>query len=121
VLSFAGLWDRWKSLETGQLVISCTIIVTDANALTRQIHDRMPVLLDKASFEPWLSGAAGADILMPAADDRVGAPPAIDWDEFVGGYRAGLIEWNRARLGPKPGEPGCRAPAEVLREHGFRP
>jgi hypothetical protein len=44
------------------------------------------------------------------------APPAIDWDEFVGGYRAGLIEWNTARLGPKPGVPGCRAPAEVLRD-----
>jgi putative SOS response-associated peptidase YedK len=26
-------------------VPSCTIIVIDANALTRQIHDRMPVLL----------------------------------------------------------------------------
>jgi hypothetical protein len=47
------------------------------------------------------------------------APPAINWDEFVGGYRAGLIEWNTAPLGPKPGEPGCRAPAEVLREHGY--
>ena len=46
---------------------------------------------------------------------------AIEWDEFVGGYRAGLIKWNTARLGPKPGEPGCCAPAEVLREHGFRP
>jgi hypothetical protein len=29
--------------------------------------------------------------------------PAIEWDEFVGGYRAGLIQWNRARLGPCPG------------------
>ena len=48
-------------------------------------------------------------------------PPAIECDEFVGGYRVGLIAWNTARLGPKPGEPGCRAPAEVLREHGFRP
>jgi hypothetical protein len=47
--------------------------------------------------------------------------PAIEWDEFVGGYRAGLIRWNTARLGPQPGEPGCRAPAEVLREHGFGP
>jgi hypothetical protein len=26
--------------------------------------------------------------------------PAIEWDEFVGGYRAGLIERNTARLGP---------------------
>ena len=47
------------------------------------------------------------------------APPAIDWDEFVGGYRAGLIKWNTARLGPKPDELGCRAPPEVLREHGY--
>ena len=27
VLSFAGLWDRWKSPETGEPVISCTIEV----------------------------------------------------------------------------------------------
>jgi putative SOS response-associated peptidase YedK len=32
VLSFAGLWDRWKNPETGETLISCTIIVTDANA-----------------------------------------------------------------------------------------
>jgi hypothetical protein len=53
----------------------------------------------------------------PPPPRRVG--PAIDWDEFVGGYCAGLIKWNTARLGPKPDEPGCRAPAEVLREHGY--
>jgi putative SOS response-associated peptidase YedK len=31
VLSFAGLWDRWKNPETGESLASCTIIVTDAN------------------------------------------------------------------------------------------
>jgi len=31
VLSFAGLWDRWKSPETGERVTSRTIIVTHAN------------------------------------------------------------------------------------------
>jgi putative SOS response-associated peptidase YedK len=40
-----------------------------ANALTRPIHDRMPVVLDKADFGLWLSGAAGAELLGPA--DRV--------------------------------------------------
>ena len=69
MLSFAGLWDRWKNPETGERVASCTIIVTDANALTRPIHDRMPVLLDEADFKPWLSGAAGAEILRSAPDD----------------------------------------------------
>jgi putative SOS response-associated peptidase YedK len=71
VLSFAGLWDRWRNPETAELAVSCTIIVTDANALTSPIHDRMPVILDKADFEPWLNGAAGAELLRPAADDHL--------------------------------------------------
>jgi putative SOS response-associated peptidase YedK len=71
VLSFAGLWDRWKNPETGEPVTSSTIIVTDANALTRPIHDRMPVILDRADFEPWLSGAVGAELLRPAAEDHL--------------------------------------------------
>ena len=76
VLSFAGLWDHWKSPETGELVASCTIIVTDANALTRPIHNRMPVILDKAELAPWLNGAAGAELPRPAAEDRVRMWPA---------------------------------------------
>jgi putative SOS response-associated peptidase YedK len=71
VLSFAGLWDRWKNPETGEPAISCTIIVTDANELTRPIHDRMPVVLDKADMRPWLIGEAGVELLKPAADDRL--------------------------------------------------
>jgi putative SOS response-associated peptidase YedK len=71
ILSFAGLWDRWKNPETGEPVISCTIIVTDANELTRPIHDRMPVVLDRADIRPWLSGAAGAELLKPPAEDRL--------------------------------------------------
>ncbi len=71
VLSFAGLWDRWKNPETGEPVISSTIIVTDANALTWPIHDRMPVVLDKADIGQWLSGEAGTELLKPAAEDRL--------------------------------------------------
>jgi len=71
VLSFAGLWERWKNPESGEFVTSCTIIVTDANALTRPIHDRMPVVLDKADIAAWLGGAAGAEVLKPAAEDRL--------------------------------------------------
>src|ERR1700719_2292030 len=69
VLSIAGLWDRWKNPDTPETTISCTIIVTDANALTRTIHDRMPVLLDKADIKSWLEGTAGTELLRPAADD----------------------------------------------------
>ena len=39
--AFAGLWDRWKSPENKE-VLSCTILTTDANALLKDIHNRMP-------------------------------------------------------------------------------
>ena len=70
VLNFAGLWDRWKNPE-GEPVTSCTIIVTDANAMTRPIRDRMPVILDNANFGPWLNGEAGKEFLKRADEDRL--------------------------------------------------
>ena len=71
VLSFAGLWDRWNNPETGEPVMSRTIIVTDANKLTRAIHDRMPVLLDKADFWACFGGTGGTELFRSAADDKV--------------------------------------------------
>src|SRR5437899_294034 len=52
---------------------SCTIIVTDANALTRPIHDRMPVVLDKTDIGPWLNGAAGTELLRPISPSHTPA------------------------------------------------
>jgi putative SOS response-associated peptidase YedK len=75
VLSFAGLWDRWRNPENDEPMASCTIIVTDANALTRPIHDRMPVLLDRADVRSWLNGTGGTELLRPAAQDRLGMWP----------------------------------------------
>jgi len=49
----------------------CTINVADANAVTRPIHDRMPVVLDKAGIALRLSGTAGTELLKPIADDRL--------------------------------------------------
>jgi putative SOS response-associated peptidase YedK len=42
VLSFAGLWDRWKNPETGEPMTSFTIIVTNANTLTSTITIACP-------------------------------------------------------------------------------
>jgi len=55
--AFAGLWEQWwgppeqrriEPLET------CTIITTDANPFMAPLHDRMPVILSAADYEPWL-------------------------------------------------------------------
>ena len=77
-LTFAGLWDEWKNIETGEPLKSCTIIVTNANELAAKIHDRMPVLLTPNEFEPWLSGQAGTEILNRAPELVLQAWPYRD-------------------------------------------
>ena len=68
-LTFAGLWGEWMDIETGRLLKSCTVIVTNANALAAKVHNRMPVLLQPQDFDNWLSGTAGAELLKAAPDD----------------------------------------------------
>jgi putative SOS response-associated peptidase YedK len=51
-IAFAGVWETWKG--EGDPVDSCAIITTDANELTRPIHDRMPVILRGADAEVWI-------------------------------------------------------------------
>jgi hypothetical protein len=41
------------------------------------------------------------------------------WEELVGGYVAGNVNWNTRRLGAPPGSPNCRAPRDVLRSFGL--
>ena len=68
-LTFAGLWDEWKDVETVLPLQSCTMIVTGANALAAKVHDRMPVLLQPQDFDAWLAGGDSAELLKPAPDD----------------------------------------------------
>lgn len=60
--AFAGLWSRWRPKQGGaEPLDTFTILTTDSNELIRPLHDRMPVILDSASFDLWLD---------PAVDDR---------------------------------------------------
>ncbi len=71
LLAFAGLWDRWRNPETGEELLSCTMIVSGASAWMTPFHNRMPVLLAEADFARWLSGEAGTDVLQPAAESAL--------------------------------------------------
>jgi putative SOS response-associated peptidase YedK len=53
LFAFAGLWERWRD-PSGQWVKSCTILTTTPNAVTATVHDRMPVILDRESYDLWL-------------------------------------------------------------------
>ena len=52
-LSFAGLWETWKSPD-GEHIKSFTILTTKANQLIQPIHDRMPVILSGETQALWL-------------------------------------------------------------------
>lgn len=76
--AFAGLWERWD--KDPEPIESCTIITTDANEVTRDIHDRMPVILSPDNFDIWLdSEFQGYDflksLLVPYAGNELTAYP----------------------------------------------
>lgn len=51
--SFAGLYDCWIDGE-GKEILSYTIITTTPNEMMKDIHDRMPVILQEADEKIWL-------------------------------------------------------------------
>jgi putative SOS response-associated peptidase YedK len=51
-IAFAGLWERWHGPDGP--VESCAIVTTDANELSRHVHDRMPVILPRIAQAAWL-------------------------------------------------------------------
>jgi len=53
--AFGGLWEYWHSPDgNGTEVLSCTIITTQPNALMKQFHDRMPVIIPPDCYLDWL-------------------------------------------------------------------
>lgn len=64
IFAFAGIWDRWKNPK-GESVETCSIITTSPNSLLANIHDRMPVILKRESYDIWLDpGLKKADGLL---------------------------------------------------------
>ncbi len=63
------IWSSWKNRETGQQLLSCTMLITEPNEFVSQVHYRMPVLLTEKQFKPWLTGEAGVEYLKPAGND----------------------------------------------------
>ena len=52
--AFAGLFDYWQPPDNQDLIVSATIITAPANKLIKQVHDRMPAVLDFKDMEIWL-------------------------------------------------------------------
>ena len=75
-MPFAGLWERWRDPQSGEIVRSFTIVTTRANERLAELHERMPVILDEAAIAKWLGEApTGADdltsLLRPCPAERL--------------------------------------------------
>lgn len=57
--AFAGLWESWTDRSTGELLETATIVTTAANDFLRELHDRMPVVLQPEQARAWLAGDPG--------------------------------------------------------------
>ncbi len=64
LFAFAGVWDRWRNPDK-EWIETCSIITTSANTLLSGIHDRMPVIMKRESYDLWLDpGFKKADDLL---------------------------------------------------------
>ena len=92
LFAFAGLWERPHPGDPESRG-TCAIVTTEPNALVREIHDRMPVILPRQAWAEWLDpGLRDAARLAPLL-----APfPAA-------GMTAEVVE--PLRPDPRPGEP----------------
>lgn len=43
-------------LAPGDTVDTCTVLTTGANETTAAVHNRMPVIVPRERFDPWLAG-----------------------------------------------------------------
>jgi putative SOS response-associated peptidase YedK len=96
-MAFAGLWERWRAPD-GELLHSFTILTTGANELMAPVHDRMPIIVDRADYDRWLEPspvppAALAHILV--------TPPSQGFD---------MYEVSRLVNSPRNDTPACIQP-----------
>lgn len=53
--AFAGLWEAWTDRSSGESLQTTTIVTTAANEFLKDLHDRMPVVLQPDTATLWLS------------------------------------------------------------------
>jgi putative SOS response-associated peptidase YedK len=78
LVALAGLWDRWE--RDGRVLETFTVLTTAADGALAEIHDRMPVVLERGQFPLWLdpirrAPEALAALLRPYPADRLLVQP----------------------------------------------
>lgn len=103
IFSMAGLWDRWKDPESGQMIFSFTVITQGPNELMKDIHDRMPAILTSEQEELWLSEDLSpqelVNMITPYDSSKMEAYPVSKKVGNVKNNSEDLIKQARPNLG----------------------
>lgn len=105
VFAFAGLWESWRGTKEDRRnppLETCTIITTEANRLTADVHDRMPAILRPEEYEYWLdidfrSQEKLQEMLRPFAADEMDLYPVSRFVNKVGNESPECVEPIRVR------------------------
>jgi putative SOS response-associated peptidase YedK len=74
-MAIAGLWDEWRNPDTQQLTRSCTMLTGKPNQMVAEVSGRMPVVLEPAQFESWLSGEVSPELYEPFSESMLNKRP----------------------------------------------
>ncbi|MEM6528840.1 MAG: SOS response-associated peptidase [Chloroflexota bacterium] len=77
LFAFAGLWEVWHAPD-GSEIRSATILTTDSNEKTKDIHHRMPVILQPEDYTTWLQSdneTAKRALMKPFPSDAMDVYP----------------------------------------------
>jgi putative SOS response-associated peptidase YedK len=77
LFALAGLWEHWQDKETGEVIESFTILTCAANRIVAQLHDRMPVIIERKDFAVWfdLQNTNAGALLKPFPPERMRIEP----------------------------------------------
>ena len=112
LFGLAGLFERWRS-EDGNVLDTCAIVTTEANALLAPIHDRMPLIIAPEDYARWLDPANAdvADLIAPYPAAAMAYYPVSRRVNNVRNDDASVLErvgaGRRRRPVPEP-EPNAR-------------
>ena len=104
-----------------------SVSLDELNAATKRFAQQVAELGTEERFIPhpatWLNGERWAD----GGAQQQGASTSADaggpddlWRTRMRAF-AQTGSWPERHFGPKPGQPGCKVPAAVLREFGYQP
>ena len=97
--AMAGLWESWQPKD-GAPLETFTVLTTDPNQLMEQIHNRMPVILERKDYARWLEPGDATrpliDLLRPYPAEKMEAWPV---SERVGNVRNNEPELLQAIAG----------------------